>query len=127
MTYDRIKGLTPVGQKNQNGQALKNSFHLQNQLHGSSFDQEQVGMPYRQQNVRQPGHVKMPSLPANIKGSIGSIAGNQQQRGVSHDAQGENFQNEFKQKYRNFAQGQSQSGNMGQARMILQNSPPNQN
>ena len=30
MTYDRIKGLTPVGTKGQNGQALKNQFHLHN-------------------------------------------------------------------------------------------------
>ena len=29
MTYDRLKGLTPVGNK-ASGQALKNSFHLHN-------------------------------------------------------------------------------------------------
>ena len=32
--YDRIKGLTPVSGKN--GQALKNNFHLHNQMHDGS-------------------------------------------------------------------------------------------
>ena len=32
IAYDRIKGLTPVGGKS-SGQALKNSFHLHNQMH----------------------------------------------------------------------------------------------
>lgn len=33
MAYDRLKGLTPVGNKSNNGQALKNNFHLHNQMH----------------------------------------------------------------------------------------------
>ena len=78
IAYDRIKGLTPVGGKS-SGQALKNSFHLHNQMHidpnGNGQERENsVGLPYRQ-NMRGQGHTKMPSLPSNIKGSIGSISG----------------------------------------------------
>ena len=124
MAYDRLKGLTPVGNKSNNGQAVKNSFHLHNQMHvdathGNNERDNSVGLPYRQGGMR-PGHgnqTRMPALPSNIKGSIGVHAGvsgaanGNQARGHSNDGHALNimaandiaFAGEYKAKFRNFA------------------------
>ena len=91
---------------------MKNNFHLHNQMHmdpsngGQQERDNSVGLPYRQ-NMRG-GHSKMPSLPSNIKGSIGSVSGAANgSRAVPNDPQliGSDipFNHEYKAKYRNFA------------------------
>ena len=106
-----MKGLTPVSVKN--GQALKNSFHLQNQIDQNNTEGNMpIGLPYRQNNsmnMRNTGnHTRMSSLPTNIKGSIGNGSGMQRDVGngmpLNIAANDITFAGDYKTKYMKFGQ-----------------------
>ena len=68
-----------------------------------------VGMPYRQNNpmnMRNSNHTRMPSLPSNIKGSIGNASGMQRDPGTGMPlniaANDITFAGDYKTKYMKF-------------------------